>query len=92
MSDLLVASKKDPDADPDEAAAEFDSRRAQTGTAGTTGTAGATGATETSGGDQSVEHYEHTSEPGVERERRFERDADGNIIRDDELEQPRRNT
>ncbi len=82
----IEAAKKDPDADPDEAAAEFDSRHAQTGTAGTAG------ATDTSGGDQSVEHYEHTSEPGVERERRFERDADGNIVRDDELEQPRRNT
>jgi nitrogen fixation-related uncharacterized protein len=79
----IEAAKKDPDADPDEAAAAFDSRHAQTGTAGTS---------DTSGTDQSVEHFEHTSEPGVERERRFERDEDGQVVRDDEYEQPRQNS
>ena len=53
----------------DEAGAEFDRQHAQASTA-------RTAATDT-GGDQSVEHYEHTSEPGVETERRFERDEDG---------------
>ena len=43
----------------------------------------------TTGGDQSVEHYEHTEAPGVERERRFERDEDGEVVRDEEYEQPR---
>ena len=77
----IEAAEKDPDADPDEAAAQFDRERAQTSTAGTA-------ATDTDG-DQSVEHYEHTSEPGVETERRFERDENGEVVRDEEYEQPR---
>jgi hypothetical protein len=91
----IEAAKKDPDADPDEAAAEFDRRHAEGGTGtGTTGggtAAAGTGATAagTSGGDQSVEHYEHTSEPGVERERRFERDEQGEVVRDEQVEEPR---
>ncbi len=72
----IEAAKKDPDADPDEAAAEFDRRRAE---------GGATGGA----GDQSVEHYEHTSEAGMERERRFERNEDGEVVRDEEVEEPR---
>jgi hypothetical protein len=43
---------------------------------------------ERAGGDQSVEHYERTSEPGMEHERRFERDEQGNVVRDDEVERP----
>jgi len=72
----IEAAKKDPDADPDEAAAEFDRRQAAGGTTG--------------GTDQSVEHYEHTSEPGVERERRFERNEEGEVVRDEQVEEPRR--
>lgn len=82
----IEAAKKDPDADPDEAAAQFDRQRAEGGVAGTTGTAGTTGA---DGTDQSVEHYERTSEPGMERERRFERDEQGQVVRDEEREHPR---
>ena len=52
----IEAAEKDPDADPDQAAAQFDSER---------------------------------GEPGVERERRFERDEDGEVLRDEEYEQPR---
>jgi FtsZ-interacting cell division protein ZipA len=85
----IEAAKKDPDVDPDEAAAEFDRERAQTGTTGTPDTTGTTGTTGGAAGDQSVEHYEHTSEPGVERERRFERDEEGEVLRDDEYERPR---
>ncbi len=76
----VEAAKKDPDADPDEAAAAFDRQHA----------AGGTAATE-AGGDQSVEHYERTSTPEGERERRFERDEQGDVVRDDEYEQPRPN-
>jgi hypothetical protein len=86
----IDAAKKDPDADPDEAAERFDREHPQGGTTtgGTTagGTAAGTGA---AGTDERVEHYEHTSEPGMERERRFERDAEGNVVRDEEYEQPR---
>jgi F0F1-type ATP synthase membrane subunit b/b' len=54
----IEAARKDPDADPDEVAAQFD-------------------------------RDQHTTEPGIEREGRFERDADGNVVRNDEYEQPR---
>jgi F0F1-type ATP synthase membrane subunit b/b' len=93
----IEAAKKDPDADPDEAAAEFDRRHAETAGTGTTGT-GTTDADTTAtdrpdvpGRDQSVEHYERTSEPGAERERRFERDEEGDVVRDETYEQPRTN-
>jgi F0F1-type ATP synthase membrane subunit b/b' len=82
----IEAAEKDPDADPDEAAAQFDREHPQTGTTGTAET-GAT--TAPAGGDQSVEHYERTEAPDVERERRFERDEDGEVVRDEEYEQPR---
>ena len=70
----IEAAKKDPDADPDEAAAEYDRTHAETAT---------------NGGDQSVEHYERTDAPDMERERRFERDQDGEVVRDEQYEQPR---
>ena len=81
----IEAAKKDPDADPDEVAAQFDREHAQAGTAGAT--TGAT--TDAADSDQSVEHYERTDAPGMERERRFERDEDGEVVRDEEYEQPR---
>ena len=80
----IEAAKKDPDADPDEAAARFDRERAQADTTGMTGARDAD-----TGRDESVEHYEHTDAPGMERERRFERDEDGEVVRDEEYEQPR---
>ena len=52
----IEAAKKDPDADPDEAAAQFDG----------------------------------ANEPGMERERRFERNEDGQVVRDEQVEEPRR--
>jgi F0F1-type ATP synthase membrane subunit b/b' len=79
----IEAAEKDPDADPDEAATQFDREHAQA--AGTADTAAAD-----TGGDQRVEHYEHTDAPGMERERRFERDEDGEVVRDEEYEEPRR--
>ena len=58
--------REDPDADPDEAAAQFDRDHAQVGATGD-GTADTTGTTaDGTSDDQRVEHYEHTSEPGVE--------------------------
>ena len=73
----IEAADKDPDADPDEAAAEFDRRHAETAGATGTDTGATTGTTGTAGDDQSVEHYERTSDSDVEREQRFERDSDG---------------
>jgi F0F1-type ATP synthase membrane subunit b/b' len=85
----LEAAKKDPDADPDEAAAEFDRQHPQSDTGGT----GTTSAEQpnVAGRDQSVEHYERTSEPDVDRERRFERDEEGDVVRDETYEEPRTN-
>jgi F0F1-type ATP synthase membrane subunit b/b' len=89
----IEAAEKDPDADPEEAAAEFDRRHAQT-----TETGGTTGADTASadqpdvpGRDQSVDHYERTSERDAEHERRFERDEQGDVVRDETYEEPRTN-
>ena len=43
------------------------------------------------GRDQSVEHYERTSDPDAEREHRFERDSEGDVVRDETVEEPRTN-
>jgi F0F1-type ATP synthase membrane subunit b/b' len=80
----IEAARRDPDADPDEAAARFDREHAQSRTTGTTGASDAD-----TNRDESVEHYEHTDAPGVERERRYERDEDGEVVRDEEYEKPR---
>ena len=86
----IEAARKDPDADPDEVAAQFDREHggADTGRTGTTGTTGTTGATTD---DQSVEHYERTSAPEGEHERRFERNEEGEVVQDEEYEEPRTN-
>ncbi|HEY7453203.1 MAG TPA: hypothetical protein VH683_01475 [Thermoleophilaceae bacterium] len=99
----IEAAKKDPDADPDEAADAFDREHPRaSAAAGTTepGTteSGTTGAGATTRGDgvtdadddQSVQHYERTRTPEGERERRFERDESGEVVRDEEYE-PRSN-
>ena len=103
----IEAAKKDPDTDPDEAAAEFDRQHpggdtptatgagtvSDTGTtAGESGTGtGAADQADLPGRDQSVEHYERTSEPDAEHERRFERDEEGDVVRDETYEEPRTN-
>ena len=85
----IEAAKKDPDADPDEVAAQFDRERAEGGVSGDTTDTGTPRTTGAAGTDESVEHYERTSEPGVEHERRFERDEEGQVVRDEEFERPR---
>jgi hypothetical protein len=79
----IEAARKDPDADPDEVAAQFDREHGGADT-GRTATTGATT------DDQSVEHYERTSAPEGEHERRFERNEEGEVVRDEEYEEPRR--
>jgi F0F1-type ATP synthase membrane subunit b/b' len=92
----IEAAEKDPDADPDEAAEQFDSEHGRPDTAGAAGTAETADATGTrpagtDGGDQSVEHYERTSDSDMERERRLERNEEGDVVRDETHEQPRTN-
>ena len=79
----IEAARKDPDADPDGAAAEFDQQRATRETADA--------GDDRTGDDQSVEHYERTSDSDVDRERRFERDGEGDVVRDETYEEPRTN-
>jgi hypothetical protein len=84
----LEAARKDPDADEDAAAEQWDREHAQPGVAGAAGTTDADSAP-ASGRDSRVEHYERTADSDTERERRFARDSDGQVLRDEEYEQPR---
>jgi F0F1-type ATP synthase membrane subunit b/b' len=72
----IEAAKKHPDMDEDEAAAEFDREYA------------ARDDTVYEGG--AISHEERTETPDVERERRFERNEEGEVVRDEEYEEPRR--
>jgi hypothetical protein len=81
----IEAAKKHPDMDEDEAAEQFDREHAA-GTGGATAMGGA-GAT---ADDASVEHYERTATPDEEHERRFERNEQGEVVRDEEYQEPRR--
>ena len=80
----IEAAKKHPDMDEDEAAEQFDREHAARG--GTAGTA--RDDTRYEGG--AISHEERTETPDVERERRFERNEQGEVVRDEEYEEPRR--
>jgi FtsZ-interacting cell division protein ZipA len=73
----IEAAKRHPDMDEDEAAAEFDRQHASRGEGATAG-----------GG--AVEQYERTETSDEERERRFERNEQGEVVRDEEYHEPRR--
>jgi F0F1-type ATP synthase membrane subunit b/b' len=81
----IEAASRHPDMDEKEAAAEFDRRHAdrQSG-AGTAGTAGA------GNGEGAVRHHEQTETPGEERGRNFERNEQGEVVRDEQYQEPRR--
>ena len=82
----IEAAKKDPDADPREAAAEWDRQHADGASyAHDTGDR-ADGATTRASSTTSARQT-----PEGERERRFERDEDGEVVRDEEYEEPRSN-
>jgi hypothetical protein len=80
----IEAAKRHPDMDEKEAAAEFDREHA----ARLGGAPGAARDDTRYGG--AVEHHEHTQTPDAERERRFERNERGEVVRDEEYEEPRR--
>jgi F0F1-type ATP synthase membrane subunit b/b' len=71
----IEAARRHPDMDENEAAAEFDRQHA----------AGAG----TAGGEGAVRHHERTETPDEERERRFERNEQGEVVRDETYEEPR---
>ena len=80
----IEAAKKHPDMDENEAAEQFDREHAARG-----GTADAArDDTRYEGG--AISHQEHTETPDVERDRRFERNEQGEVVRDEEYEEPRR--
>jgi hypothetical protein len=54
-----------------------------------TGTGTGATAAESAGGEP-VEHHERTETPGEERERHFERNEQGEVVRDEEYQEPRR--
>jgi hypothetical protein len=81
----IEAARKHPDMDEHEAAEQFDREHAA-------GTSGASGAArdDTRYEGEAVSHHERTETPDVERERRFERNEQGEVVRDEEYEEPRR--
>jgi F0F1-type ATP synthase membrane subunit b/b' len=90
----IEAAKKHPDMDEDEAAEQFDREHAARGGDATSAVGGASG-TDPARGDTryeggAISHEERTETPDVERERRFERNEQGEVIRDEEYEEPRR--
>jgi F0F1-type ATP synthase membrane subunit b/b' len=87
----IEAAKKHPDMDEDEAAEQFDREQAARG-AGTAGTAGTadTARDDTRYEGGAISHEERTETPDMERERRFERNEQGEVVRDEEYEEPRR--
>jgi biopolymer transport protein ExbB/TolQ len=82
----IEAASHHPDMDEKEAAAEFDRRHAEQREGG----AATTGATGAGNGEGAVRHHEHTETPGEERERHFERNEQGEVVRDEQYQEPRR--
>jgi F0F1-type ATP synthase membrane subunit b/b' len=78
----IEAARRDPDMDEDEAAAQFDREHADR--------RDWTTHQDATTGSEAVSHREHTETPDVERERRFERNEQGEVVRDEEYEEPRR--
>ena len=74
----LEAAALDPDVDEKEAAERYDR-------------GGVEGITSHGGGENGdgVEHHEQTRTPTEERERHFERDEQGEVVRDEERREPR---
>ena len=90
----IEAASHHPDMDEKDAAAEFDRRHAEGAggaNAGTPGGEGArAGAADTTGGEGAVEHHERTETPAEDRERHFKRNEQGEVVRDEEYQEPRR--
>jgi FtsZ-interacting cell division protein ZipA len=80
----LEAARLDPDVDENEAAEQYDQEQARRQGVTSPGY----GDSDEGGGDR-VEHYERTETPDVERERVYEQDDRGDVVRDEERERPR---
>jgi hypothetical protein len=78
----IEAARRHPDMDEAEAAERFDREQAARG-------GGAAGAAPAEG-EGAAQHYERTETPAEERERRFKRNEQGEVVRDEEYHEPRR--
>jgi F0F1-type ATP synthase membrane subunit b/b' len=85
----IEAASRHPDMDEKEAAEEFDRRHAEQREGGAT-PAGSTGVAGAGNGEGAVRHHERTETPAEERERHFERNEQGEVVRDEEYQEPRR--
>jgi hypothetical protein len=91
----LEAARLDPDVDEREAAEQYDREHDHYGiTSHGYGESGGPGQDRDRDGiadrdDERVEHYERTETAGVERERRYEQNEQGEVVRDEESERPR---
>lgn len=77
----MEAAKVDPDVDEKEAADRYDREGEERGGVG--------GITSHGGGEERIEHHEHTQTADEERERHLVRDEEGNVLRDEESREPR---
>ena len=91
----LEAARLDPDVDEHEAAEQYDQDQGRKhgitshGYGESDSDDSGRGAVAADSGDERVEHYERTETAGVERERVYEQDNDGDVVRDEERERPR---
>jgi hypothetical protein len=84
----LEAARLDPDVDEDEAARQYDEEHARRQGVTSPGESGDL-ADRAPGRDDRVEHYERTETPDTERERVYEQDDQGDVVRDEERQRPR---
>ena len=80
----LEAARLDPDVDESEAAEQYDQEQGRKHGITSHGYGEGDDA-----GDERVEHYERTETDGTERERVYEQDESGDVVRDEERERPR---
>jgi FtsZ-interacting cell division protein ZipA len=84
----LEAARLDPDVDEKEAARQYDEEHARRHGGTSPGESGDV-ADRATGRDDRVEHYERTETPDTERERVYEQDDQGDVVRDEERQRPR---
>lgn len=91
----LEAARLDPDVDEHEAAEQYDQEQGRKHGITSHGYGESDsddrdrGAVSAGRDDERVEHYERTETAGVERERVYEQDDDGDVVRDEERQRPR---
>ena len=90
----LEAARLDPDVDEHEAAEQYDQDQGRkhgitSHGYGESDSDSDRGAVAANRDDERVEHYERTETAGVERERVYEQDDQGDVVRDEERERPR---